>query len=79
MFTLEPKALSISKSRGKFFIQTPQEVEISYEKFSQLTNDEKIDSCAFMEDEDLVQEKFWQAYLASEQEWEEVYRRLAES
>lgn len=78
MLTLD-KVLSISKPGGGLPIQIPLKATISYESFSQVTDDEKTDIYRLTEEIDLVQEEFWQAYLKSEQEWEEVYRRLAES
>ncbi|MDX2239348.1 MAG: hypothetical protein NW224_01580 [Leptolyngbyaceae cyanobacterium bins.302] len=79
MLVLEPKAASISKSNGTLSIQTPLEVVISYENSVPSIDEERISIYSSTKEDDLIQEEFWQAYLASEQEWEEVYRRLAES
>lgn len=79
MLILEPRAASISKSGGTLPIQTPLEVAISYENLVPSIDEGRISIYSSNKEDDLVQEEFWQAYLASEQEWEEVYRRLAES
>jgi uncharacterized HAD superfamily protein len=79
MLVLDPKAISISKPSSQLPLQIPLEVTISYENFLQSIDEERISDYILTEEDDLVQEEFWQAYLASEQEWEEVYRRLAES